>query len=89
MKIICMYLVVINIVAIALYGMDKAKAVAGAWRIPEKTLIGIALLGGSAGALLGMYCFHHKTRKTLFRYGIPVILLLQLLFTYGIWSEIV
>ena len=72
------YLVLINIAAYALYGIDKRRAEYGRWRIPEKVLILLAVFGGSIGALLGMRSFHHKTRKWYFRFGIPAILILQL-----------
>lgn len=62
-----------------LYGADKKRAKKREWRISEKTLIGIAVIGGSAGALLGMHVFHHKTRHWYFRYGLPVILAVQVL----------
>ena len=71
------YLITINIITFITYGIDKAKARKGAWRIPEKTLIGLAVAGGSIGALAGMSFFHHKTRKPLFKIGIPVILLIE------------
>lgn len=71
------YLIIINIITFITYGIDKAKARKGAWRIPEKTLIGLAVAGGSIGALAGMSFFHHKTRKPLFKIGIPVILLIE------------
>lgn len=67
-----------NLIAFALYGIDKRRAKQGVWRISEYTLLLVALLGGSLGALLGMRYFHHKTRHRKFRYGVPLILLLQL-----------
>ena len=79
MRYLGLYLLIINITAFILYGADKRKAKHHQWRIPEKSLILAALLGGSAGALLGMAMFHHKTRRLLFTVGIPVILLLQLI----------
>ena len=66
MKYFSWYLITINIVAFMMYGIDKEKAKRGAWRIPESTLIGVALLGGSFGAWAGMKTFHHKTRKKKF-----------------------
>ena len=72
------YLILMNLIAFALYGIDKRRAKQGAWRISEYTLLLVALLGGSLGALLGMRYFRHKTRHGKFRYGIPLILLLQL-----------
>lgn len=72
------YLVLINLVTFAFYGMDKHKAKKGKWRIPEKTLLGLAAVGGSIGALGGMNYFHHKTKKMKFSVGVPVILAVQL-----------
>lgn len=71
------YLILINCTALGLYGLDKKRAVRNQWRIPEKTLLGIAVLGGGPGALLGMRLFRHKTRKPKFYIGIPVILILE------------
>ena len=73
------YLFVVNVAAFILYGVDKHRAKKGAWRIPEKVLLGIAVIGGSAGALAGMSYFHHKTRHRRFKYGLPIILLVHLL----------
>ena len=72
------WLAVINLVTFAIYGIDKAKAKRGAWRVPEKTLFLLPLLGGSLGALLGMRVFHHKTKHWYFVWGIPLILLAQI-----------
>ena len=71
-------LAAINRATFAVYGIDKAKARRGAWRIPEKTLFLLPLLGGSLGALLGMRAFRHKTRHWYFVWGVPAILLAQL-----------
>lgn len=75
-KLWILYLVVINVIAFILYGMDKKKAMKKKWRIPEKTLIGIAVLGGGLGALLGMNVWHHKTKKWKFKILVPLFLLL-------------
>jgi len=72
------YLFVINIVVLVVYGGDKLFAKLDKWRVPEKVLLLLALLGGSVGALLAMQIFRHKTRHFKFRYGVPVILLLQI-----------
>lgn len=72
------YLLAINLLAFLIYGVDKWKAKREKWRVPEKTLFLLALLGGSGGALVGMKVFHHKTRKWYFRFGIPAILILQI-----------
>ena len=72
------YLVVINLLTFAVYGIDKRRARRGQWRVPERTLFLLAILGGSVGALAGMYGFRHKTRHWYFRFGIPAILLVQI-----------
>ena len=78
------YLLAVNIVTFCAYGIDKYKAKNKKWRIPEKVLIGLAVTGGSAGALAGMSAFHHKTRKNKFRIGVPVIIVLQLIVYFAI-----
>jgi uncharacterized membrane protein YsdA (DUF1294 family) len=70
------YLAILNVSALLLYGVDKHRAKRNKWRIPERTLLLAAFFGGGAGAALGMMLFHHKTRKTTFRIGIPVAILL-------------
>ena len=72
------YLLGINLAAFFTFGADKRRARRDAWRVPERTLFLLALLGGSLGALCGMRVFHHKTRHWYFRFGIPAILLAQL-----------
>ena len=69
--------VIINAVAIAAYGWDKLCAIRKWWRVPELTLLGIAAIGGSVGALVAMKLFHHKTLHLKFKYGVPLILVLQ------------
>ncbi len=76
---ILIYFVVINIVGFVIMGIDKAKAKANAWRIPEKTLLFIALIGGSIGVWLGMETFRHKTKHWYFKYGVPAIFLVEFL----------
>ena len=71
------YLAIINALVLVVYGGDKLFAKLDSWRVPEKVLLLLALLGGSIGALLGMQIFRHKTRHLKFRYGVPMILLLQ------------
>ena len=78
MKEMLLYLVVINVVAFVVYGVDKYKAKHGRWRIPEATLLGLAVIGGSIGAWLGMRVWHHKTMHKKFQYGIPLILIAQI-----------
>ena len=72
-----LYLLVINAAAFIAFGVDKRRAVQGGWRIRVRTLLGLAVFGGSAGALLGMLVFHHKTRKAAFYIGIPILLIAQ------------
>jgi uncharacterized membrane protein YsdA (DUF1294 family) len=72
----------LNIICFASMGLDKLFAVKNKRRIPEKTFIALAVLGGSVGTLIGMQVFHHKVRKPLFLYGVPVILTLQLYLYY-------
>ena len=74
---ILIYLVVMNIIGFASMGIDKSKAKRGAWRIPEKTLFLIAILGGSIGSIVGMKQFRHKTKHKTFTIGMPAILLVQ------------
>lgn len=78
-KLIVIYLVAINVVTFFLYGIDKWKAKRSKWRIPEATLLGLAVIGGSIGALLGMKVWHHKTQHKEFRFGVPAIIIIQLL----------
>ena len=72
------YLIAINIVTFIVYGIDKVKAMKGKWRISEATLLILAAIGGSIGALLGMKVWHHKTMHKKFKYGLPLILLVQI-----------
>ena len=77
MKFFLIYLAIINAAAFLLMIIDKMKARRGLWRISEATLIGSAVLGGSIGALIGMYLVRHKTQHPKFTIGVPVILVLQ------------
>ena len=77
--VILFYLLTINAVGIVIMLADKRKAQKNQWRIPEATLITVALLGGSVGSLAGMRLFRHKTRKPKFYIGIPLILAAQLI----------
>ena len=71
------YLLAINIVSLFLYGIDKYKAKKNKWRISEATLLMMAVIGGSIGAWVGMRLWHHKTMHKKFKYGIPVIMIMQ------------
>ena len=87
------YLLAINAVTFIVYGIDKYKAKKAKWRIPEATLLLLAVLGGSIGAWMGMKVWHHKTMHKKFKYGIPAILMIQIaLMTYlhvNLWKQIV
>lgn len=76
MKPLLIYLLIINVVALIAYAIDKFKAQHNRWRIPEATLIIMAFLGGALGAFLGMYLFRHKTMHWKFRILIPLALVL-------------
>lgn len=82
------YLIGINVLTFLLYGIDKWRAQRDRWRIPEDTLIWLAIVGGSIGALLGMYLFRHKTRHRKFTIGIPVILAVQLVLAYFLLPQL-
>lgn len=71
-------LLAINVLTFLIYGLDKYKAKRAKWRISERTLLYMALMGGSIGAWLGMKVWHHKTMHKKFKYGIPAILSLQI-----------
>jgi uncharacterized membrane protein YsdA (DUF1294 family) len=77
-EIVIVYLVVINVATFLTYGIDKWKAKKSLWRIREASLLGLAVLGGSIGAWLGMKVWHHKTMHKKFKYGIPLILVVQI-----------
>ena len=78
MKNLLAYLLIVNAIAFSLMLIDKQKAKKKNWRIPEATLMGFAAIGGSIGALIGMYCFRHKTLRRNFTLGIPVLLAIQI-----------
>lgn len=80
-------LAAMNIVAFIMYGIDKYKAKKSEWRIPESTLLWLAVLGGSIGALVGMKVWHHKTMHKKFYLGVPAILILQLALFVWIWVK--
>ena len=78
LKYVLYYLAAINAVTFTVYGIDKLRAKRGAWRIPEKALFLLPVLGGCVGAIAGMKVFHHKTKHWYFKYGLPLILILQI-----------
>jgi uncharacterized membrane protein YsdA (DUF1294 family) len=78
-KVISILLLSINVVTFFVYGIDKWKAKKGKWRISETTLLILAIIGGSIGAWLGIKVWHHKTMHKKFKYGVPAIIVLQLI----------
>ena len=85
--VLLVWLAVINLLTFIVYGADKRRARRGKWRVPEKTLFLLPLLGGSVGALLGMRVFHHKTKHWYFVWGIPAILLAQIALAVWIYTK--
>ena len=82
-----MYLfLLINIITFLAYGLDKLKAVKNWWRIPEWVLLGLAVAGGAVGAYLGMLVFRHKTLKPLFRFGVPVMIIVHAIVAIYTWK---
>lgn len=78
-QVITGYVISLNLLGFLIMGIDKYKAKKGLWRIPEATLFIIALIGGSIGSIIGMYTFRHKTRHFSFVFGMPAILVLQII----------
>ncbi len=78
LKAILIFLLSINVVTFFVYGIDKYKAKHAKWRISEATLLLLAIVGGSIGAWCGMKVWHHKTMHKKFKYGVPLIFILQL-----------
>ena len=92
LRLLLYYLLAANLLTFVIYGIDKWKARHNRWRIPEATLLLLAALGGSIGALLAMRVFRHKTQHKKFRYGVPAILLVQLafaVFCYYLYTSMV
>ena len=84
-SLITYYILGINVITFIIYGIDKLKAKKGKWRIPEASLLGLAVIGGSIGAYFGIKVWHHKTLHKKFKYGIPAIIILQLVCIYLVW----
>ncbi len=76
-QMVMLFVIVMNLAAFALMGIDKAKAKAGAWRIPEKTLFLVTALFGGLGGTAGMFYFRHKTKHWYFRLGFPALMVIQ------------
>ena len=85
MKYVLAYLVIMNATGFLFMLIDKQKAKAHKWRIPESVLLGIAVVGGSLGSLLGMKIFRHKTRHLKFTLGLPLILAVQIMITIFVY----
>ena len=81
-QILTIYLIIINIIGIYVMWSDKQKAKKGQFRIPEKILFLVAILGGAFGTTYGMYQFRHKTKHWYFKYGMPIILVVELFFFF-------
>lgn len=77
-SILLYYIIGVNVITFMVYGIDKLKARKGKWRISEYTLLLLAIAGGSLGAWCGMKVWHHKTMHKKFRYGIPLIIAMQI-----------
>ena len=88
MKWIAIYLIAMILIGFFVMGADKKKAKTHAWRIPEKTLFLVSLLGGSLGTWAGMYAFRHKTKHWYFVIGMPVILVIQILVCWWFWRMV-
>ena len=86
-QLLCLYVVLVNLWAFLLMGLDKRRAKKGRWRISEKMLFLPVVLGGGPGGILGMRVFHHKTKHWYFRIGFPIISLVELgLFLWLMWK---
>ena len=89
MTILGIYLIIINLIGFCIMGVDKKRAIRGAWRISEASLFSTALLGGALGCTLGMRFFHHKTKHWYFRYGLPTIFVAQVLLGILIYKGVI
>lgn len=87
-QLLVLYFIIINVIAFIMYGVDKSKAKKHRYRISEKTLIGIAGIGGSIGSWIGMRVFRHKTKHPKFVIGVPAILMVQVVALGVIWYMI-
>ena len=86
-ELIAYYIVGINVIVFIIYGIDKLEAKKGKWRIPESTLLLLAIFGGSIGAWFGIKVWHHKTLHKKFKYGIPLIVVAQIAIAVYIFRE--
>lgn len=85
-RILLIYLAVVNILTFIVFGVDKMNAKSNRQRVRIVTLLGLAFIGGSVGALIGMYGFHHKTKKAYFTVGVPLILLMQVVVLFYVMN---
>ena len=79
---IILYFVIVNILTFSLFASDKYRAVRRGWRIRESVLFGMSLVGGALGGLISMFVFRHKTKKALFEYGMPIAVVLHIVFIF-------
>ena len=89
LSVLILYLIIVNLVGFAIMGIDKKRAIRGAWRISEASLFFTAIIGGSLGCIFGMQHFRHKTKHWYFKYGMPAIFILQvclIAYLYQIFS---
>ncbi len=86
MSFLTYYLLIMNFLTWVIYGLDKGRAKSGKWRIPERTLLILAAIGGSVGALIGMLMFRHKTRKAKFVILVPVLLVIHCVLVGLVWQ---
>ena len=82
-----LFMTVINLCSFFLMGYDKQKAKSKAWRISEKTLLSVAFFGGAFGSMLGMQFFRHKTKHFQFKYGVPIMVVLNILGYYLVFKQ--
>jgi uncharacterized membrane protein YsdA (DUF1294 family) len=82
------YIIIINVYGFLIMGIDKQRAIRGAWRISERSLFLTAIVGGSIGTIAGMKYFRHKTKHWYFKYGMPAILLIQIILVIIVLYEI-
>ncbi|MGG7078902.1 DUF1294 domain-containing protein [Clostridium sardiniense] len=80
------YILIVNILGYFLMFLDKQKAKKHKWRIPENTLMLVAIIGGSIGSIIGMQTFRHKTKHIKFKFGIPIILVLQVILLFSFFK---
>ncbi len=85
-KVAIVALIAVNLLGFLLMGWDKGMAKRGGWRVPERVLMTVAACFGAAGSFVGMRLFHHKTQKAKFRFGVPVLLIIQIVLLYFVFT---